>query len=170
MSLIDQALRKTQSALNKNASSVKSKDSPESIIISPHLKRKRHNRPPYGIIIFSTMSFLAILFLISHTHFSAISHRIANGYHTLFHHKKLPPAPVVQPPPAVQIPPPAETILLNGTLQVGNEHAALINHQLFHIGDIVGGFKIIQIHFNNVVLQNPSTHENKIIVPALSQT
>lgn len=44
-------------------------------------------------------------------------------------------------------------LILNGVLISGEEKMALINNQVFHLGDLVEGMKIVSIEMNNVKLQ-----------------
>jgi hypothetical protein len=58
---------------------------------------------------------------------------------------------------------------LNGTLQVKHQHVALINHQLYHAGEMIDGYKIEQIRYNHVDLLNIATRERRELTPELSQ-
>ena len=49
---------------------------------------------------------------------------------------------------------PAETLVLNGTVRTEDHQAALINDQIYEVGDMIGDKKIISIDLNQVQIQD----------------
>jgi hypothetical protein len=62
-------------------------------------------------------------------------------------------------PPLVAAPVP-DNLVLNGVLMSDQNQTALINNQFYHLGDAVGGMRIVSIELNNVKLQDG----NKIVI------
>lgn len=175
MSLIDQALKKTQSALNQKkvlptqTPSHTNNDRPQTRPISarpqiPLFARQSLGIPAimkYGMIgALSIVAIIVIGFEI-HSHYTTLTQRYNGFYGKMFSRfsqpKKIIPVAVAEPP-----------LVLNGTLETGIERIALINQQLYHVNEIVDGYLIKQIHYNRVVLQNITTHKTRVLTPKLS--
>lgn len=190
MSLIDQALKKTQSALHQKRRNVPpaqpNVDKPEPIRPAVHAiprkyqKTKSHTVSDFTfnhtdlvnfvtnrwVIGAASFIFLLMLTLTTHQYFLYIKEQYIQFYGQLFQH--LLPAkhkPVATPKPVAPIIP----LQLNGTLQMKHQHVALINHQLYHAGEMIDGYKIEQIRYNHVDLLNLQTHQKRELTPELSQ-
>lgn len=178
MSLIDQALKKTQTSLRQNRpdKAEKQDTSPRSPIYSTThtsqiplsaqriinpFKKKYPSNKKYWIVGAVSLIAVGIMGFEIVTHFSPIEKRYAHFYGNIFSHsfvlKKAVPVVVEKP------------MILNGTMEMDNERVALINSDLYHIGQSVDGYKIKQIRYNNVLLQNTTTHQNRLLTPTLTQ-
>ncbi|OGT44165.1 MAG: hypothetical protein A3F13_06070 [Gammaproteobacteria bacterium RIFCSPHIGHO2_12_FULL_40_19] len=198
MSLIDQALKKTQSALHQKTRPILPKqpivDRAEPLLEREPLRPTVHaiprgykkrtrtaldfnfvstdfrdfmtNRWVLGALAFV---FAAMLVLSAHQYLSHISQRYTQFYGHLFD-RRLPakntPKPIATPPKPIT---PAIPLQLNGTLQMNSEHVALINHQLYHAGETIDGYKILHVRYNHVDLQNIETHQVLELLPELSR-
>lgn len=142
MSIIDQALKKTQQAIEKEKSTASQKMTHESEKIITQTPRATIATKNYrkNILILSTSLTLITLFLI-----------LFNFVPTLFawHFHK------------------TSQLILNGTVHVGNNRAALINHQLYHVGQWIGEFQITEIHSNSVELKNIKTSKKQKLTESL---
>lgn len=194
MSLIDQALKKTQSALKQKAQTTSSTqpiidkvDKPEPIRPAPAVhaipkkyKKTSHTVSDFGfngtdfldfitnrwVIGAASFVFMAMLVLTMHQYVLHIGQRYTQFYGHLFQHV----LPVKNKSKLVTTPPkPVVPMKLNGTLQMENQHVALINHQLYHTGETIDGYQIEEIHYNHVILQNTETHQKRELTPELSQ-
>ncbi|PIZ04061.1 MAG: hypothetical protein COY58_06220 [Gammaproteobacteria bacterium CG_4_10_14_0_8_um_filter_38_16] len=194
MSLIDDALKKTQSALTKKPKSTatfstsethaKATASHHSIdpkisaaIINrkktPFLSEKRKDL--IYAIIKSRLFLLAVLILIAgcmitffYNPLPQISKRYVQFYGHFFNGKAL---KKTTPPkiPAAPTTKTVSTLSLDGTLETGQTHAALINNQLYYTGEKIDGYQIKHIEYNRVILLDLSTHETHVLTPTLQQ-
>lgn len=188
MSLIDQALKKTQTSLHKqkkegvaqpdfSADSVRSsfipspdhqtyfKPAPKDPFYKKNKPRFDFEFPtidPYFMMISAVVIIAVMLIIAVATHFKTIEQRYANFYHI----KK---APVVAPKPIAPPVAPLSSLSLEGTMQAGNERVAMINGSLYHTKDMIGGYQIKQIRYNTVVLENPTTHHKHQLSPTMAQ-
>lgn len=151
MSIIDQALKKTQQAIEKEKSTTSQKMTYESEKIVTQTPRATIATKNYkkNILILSISLTLITLFLI-----------LFNFVPTLFtwHFHKISQSTNAMPPPPM---------ILNGTVHVGNNRAALINHQLYHTGQLIGEFQITEIHSNSVELKNIKTSKTQKLTESL---
>lgn len=178
MSLIDDALKKTQSALNPNQAQYKpplDKEIPTSSFRTPPIpehirfltKKKREvrafvlNRWTIGIPAFL---FLSLFVMFAHTFFLHLAQRYTRFYSQLIHEVS---TSKVEKPIVVAAPIPVINFELDGTLQMNGEHVALINHALYHIGEVIDGFQIKSVHYNSVTLVNLKTHQKEVLTPEL---
>lgn len=194
MSLILDALKKTQSALNSH--SAKLKVTPEKSVHTavppkPESESQQHhipfsfhknhsidfmqflNRWTIGLCSFGLL--IAVL-LVGHHFFSNVFKRYAGFYGELAHaisdHALLatpvnkPIAPTTKPAPAVL--PSIPHFQLDGTVQVDGKHLALINQTMYHTGQFIGDFEITQIRYEDVTLVNHKTHQIVRLTPALA--
>ena len=58
--------------------------------------------------------------------------------------------------------------ILNGTILMGNDSVAVLDHHSMHVGEELDGYKVAQIHLNDVELENLHTHEYVTINPKLN--
>lgn len=192
MSLIDQALKKTQSALHQKTRNVppakpivhKPEPIPHTVHAIPPKYPKMKSRTAsdfnfnnIDIVNFITnrwvlgtasLLFVAMLTVSMHPYFSYIGQRYVQFYGHLFEDivpTKSKPTLVVAPKPVIPMIP----LELNGTIQVEHQRVALINHKLYHLGEMIDGYKIKQIRYNYVDLQNIETHQKRVLTPELSQ-
>ena len=54
-------------------------------------------------------------------------------------------------------------------MEMDNERVALINGHLYHRGEMIEGYRITQIHYNDVLLKNPTTKQSITLTPNLTQ-
>lgn len=59
-------------------------------------------------------------------------------------------------------------LTLNGTVHVGPNRDAFINNQTYRVGDTVDGYKIIEIHYDQVTLLDPATQKTTVLTTELS--
>jgi hypothetical protein len=62
--------------------------------------------------------------------------------------------PTTQESPQLVVQPAPAGLVLNGVLMSDQNQTALINNQFYHLGDLVGGMRIVDIELNNVRLQD----------------
>ena len=168
MSVINQALKKTQSALERQA-----KVTPKRSVDAPEI-----NQPPRPAFTWRKghlfMGILALFIItIGYCYGPMITTRDAHFYSAFFHRfianqtAISPKTMVVSPPAPISTPHPVP-LTLNGTVRMGKDRVAVINHELHHVGDQLDGFKIDRIQFNAVTLSDPKTHEQETLSPAAS--
>lgn len=175
MSLIDQALKKTQKDLRqqKRAKSV-----------SPSVNNP-YKIPPYTtdnsfsaddfldfcrnrwVIGTGVALVLAALILIFPP--SQLAHRYENFYSGLFHSvvtkKSAPPVTLVSTITTA----PLSSLELEGTVQVSHHQAAMINQQLLNTGETILGYRVEHIQDNAVDVLNLQTHEMHRLTQALTK-
>ena len=139
MSIINDALKKTQSAFSKKEYTAPSAH--EFIIAKQRTPMRIQNKRMIFFIL--TACILTVCTLTWHTFLLSLVH----SHHTISSKN--------------------QQILLNGTLQTASTHAAFINHKLYHVGDVVDGYQIKQISYNGVVLFNPLTHHTRSLTVTL---
>lgn len=183
MSLIDQALKKTQTSLHKqkkesaaqadfsadsgHSSFAPSPDRPS--YFTPKDPFYKKNKRAFHIafpsinpywMMGSAAAIIAIMLIFAvAVHFKAMEQRYLNFYHF----KK----PVVIAPKLIVAP--LSSLSLEGTMQAGSERVAMINGALYHTKDMIGGYQIKQIRYNTVILENPATHHQHPLSPAMAQ-
>ena len=59
-------------------------------------------------------------------------------------------------------------LVLNGTMHMGDHKAAEINHKLYQIGQNIGSFEITDIQFNEVDLKNLATGQTQKLTEKLT--
>lgn len=59
-------------------------------------------------------------------------------------------------------------LTLNGTIRAGASEDVLINNALYHVNDIVSGYKILEIHDDRVTLIDPVTQKKIILKTTFS--
>lgn len=89
-----------------------------------------------------------------------ITHGIANATNSIEKH-------IPTTPPKISTTAAPEKLTLNGTVLTGSKRDAMINNHLYHIGDIINGYKIVEIHYDQVVLLNLDTKETRILTTNL---
>ncbi len=175
MSLIDEALKKTQSALKKqNAREVFASESiiqaaqttqPSSSKTTYPYQQKRFSRHSfkmpkiyqYGLMgVLATTTLLMIFFEI-HAHSTAIEQRYTQFYKGVFSHFSS-TQPVAKLTPLAKLP-----LTLNGIMKTKHKSAALINNQLYHVGETIDGYQIQQIHYDHVVLKDTISGKTEIL-------
>jgi hypothetical protein len=177
MSLIDQALKKTQSSLrgqNKPGVDPLKTPEPERHIpltaqrVANSFKRRRISNRTFtlptinkywmiGIGVFIAVALMCFEIV---SHFSDIKGRYANFYKTLYSDVTFQHGAGVNS---------TQPLILNGTMEMNGEHVALINGNLYHAGESVNGYLIKQVHYNYVALQNPATHRIRELSPSINQ-
>ncbi|OGT33800.1 MAG: hypothetical protein A3C44_05225 [Gammaproteobacteria bacterium RIFCSPHIGHO2_02_FULL_39_13] len=185
MSLIDEALKKTQSSL-KNTQRPHSVSTSESIVsratatsamhagmipnqfIKPRRTKKSFAFPNMTFnlhwIIFSVASIISIsLIIFMLMHFHSITDRYVNFYSNLFSQHKTQRV-ITQPVMNETMP-----LTLSGTMRINNKRVALINGNLYRVGEVVNGYKVNAIQYDHVTLLNPQTHQIRTLVPELIQ-
>ena len=188
MSLIDQALKKTQTSLHKQKkesaaqADFSTDNAPSSFtpLADHHTYFKptpkdpfyRKNKSlfdfefpvidPYFMMVSAAIIIGVMLIIAVVTHFKTIEQRYEN-----FYHFKKPV--VIAPKPVTPAVAPLSSLSLEGTMQAGHEHVAMINGVLYHTKDRVGGYQIKQIRYNTVVLENPATHHEQQLSPTTAQ-
>ena len=159
MSIIYEALKKTQH--NREV-----KRNPARKIQRPRFKMRVNIRdfdwPDVGLA-----ALIGVLLVVSVSvytvHFARKLSRhtiVASNHHAV---PAIVPAILKAATPAAPTEMPAETmvmgadntdLVLNGVLLSDEEKLALINNKTFHVGDMVGGMRIVSIDFNSVKLAN----------------
>lgn len=159
MSLIDQALKKTQSSLhqqnkpNTRTESVTPPPFTAQQIVNSLKTKKRFNMPEinkYWIVGTLSAAILVSLVFIVTTHFKTIEQRYTHFYKNIFSH-------------------PNQSLVLNGVIEMNNNRVALINGHLYHAGESIDGLQIAQIHYDHILLKNQATQQTQILRPTLSQ-
>lgn len=175
MSLIDQALKKTQSSLKQNhaqtAATVETHPTENTPPNTPPLFARRQSRfelpsiHPRWIIVSLLLLGASFCGYELITHFHPIEKRYSTFYKntwssltaSLHRHKKL-STPISEAP-----------LIVNGILEMNKNRVALINGKLYHPGEMVNGYNIVSIHYNRVTLENPNTMQIRTITPSLTQ-
>lgn len=183
MSLIDQALKKTQSALHPQKVSTRRTDTFSN---TPSEATPRTQAPLFSranimdffthrwILSLTSFVFAMSIAWVAHHHIVQITQRYEHFYGHLYQNvapqklNSVPPIkkiaqPQAQPTPAV-IP-----LQLEGTLQVGSEHVAMINQALVHKNQVIDGYRVEKVKDNAVDLQNITTHQDKLLTQTLSK-
>lgn|SRR3990167_2802531 len=163
MSIIDEALKKTQRALSEKEKKIKAQTavpiisraqqkSSESIMqpvelteLSGNAKSIKSNKYIYVTGLF--FGFILLLLILKNIDSSIFPNAM---------NKKQIITPAVS------------TLVLNGTMRIGNHRAALINHNLYQLGQMINGYQIIDIRFNEVDLINPVTHQAQKLTESLN--
>lgn len=178
MSLIDQALKKTQSSLNKQKTeslrspiySAATAQIPLTTqrLINPTGRKNTANTffefpamNKYWIIGPLLAIFVAAIGFETHLHFASVKAHYANFYGKIatdFLSKSKKAALVIASQP----------LTLDGTMEMNSARVALINGKLYHTGQTVNGYQIQQIHYNGVTLQNTATHQTNELTPELT--
>lgn len=190
MSLIDQALKKTQSALHHQKSQ---STTPDAFSNAAHKEVPRpsghhlysRKRTPASVFshdnIMSIMThrwmigltsfiFAISIALVAHHHLAQITHRYENFYEHLYQNVSPQKHSAAAPIKKAAAPRPVVTPLeLEGTLQVGNEHVAMINQELLHKNEIIDGYQVEKVNDNVVDLQNITTHQERQLTQTLSK-
>lgn len=182
MSLIDDALKKTQSALTRRE---KPAVKPTSSILQSQIELPHpafdpqiqktlgdHKTPVFSwkeiaetmAEFFGSRTFLLLTATIVLLAFTALlyknSTRIIEALHT--------PNRTSHPAAAAQVTiAPISTIRLDGTLATGREHAALINDNLYYTGQTINGYYIQSILYNKIILLDPETKKTYTLTPVL---
>lgn len=172
MSLIVDALKKTQSALNPHEEQLHKKsdalitESPPPMTFSISKKHDFEfvNRWSIG---FFALVLLGFLIALTHTYIAHLAARYVNFYGDLAH--EISSGKVQKPVVISEKAAPVINFTLDGTLQMNGEHVALINNRLYYVGQIIEGFQIKRIHYNTVTVVNPITHQETVLTPALAQ-
>ena len=169
MSVINQALKKTQSALEQQA-----KAAPKPPVDAPQV-----SQPPKSAVRWHKrylwMGILAPMVVATgYLYGPVIATRDVHFYRTFFHRfTENQASQVATPPKAVIAAAPTPTphpvpLALNGTVRMGKDRVAVINHEFYHVGDQMDGFKVDRIQFNTVTLSDPNTHEQETLNPSTS--
>jgi len=158
MSIIDQALKKTQQALNKNQCQPENKASDAKPDVEPsqwitRAQKKSSSIAPIYLKLKKKRAVFSILGLIALCLFILNFH----PFHFLGQTSKKQMTRNASMP----------TLILNGTVATGKNHAALINHQLYQVGQVIDGFQITAIRFNEVDLKDQATQQIKQLKAAL---
>ena len=184
MSLILDALKKTQSALNPHRDTARATPPKKEQHSQQHIpfsfqKNKTIdftrflNRWTIGIC---SAGLLIAILLVGHHFFSTVFKRYMGFYGELAsavsnRSPLITPAnkPIVstQKPTLVELPA-IPNFQLQGTVQVNGEHLALINQVMYHPGQFIGDFEITQVRYENVTLFNRKTHQIVRLVPPLT--
>ena len=96
-------------------------------------------------------------------HFHSITDRYVNFYSNLFSQHKTQRV-ITQPVMNETMP-----LTLSGTMRINNKRVALINGNLYRVGEVVNGYKVNAIQYDHVTLLNPQTHQIRTLVPELIQ-
>lgn len=59
-------------------------------------------------------------------------------------------------------------LTLNGTVHTGSNRDAMINNHLYRVGEMVNGYKILDIHYDQVTLLDPESHKTIVLTTELS--
>lgn len=59
-------------------------------------------------------------------------------------------------------------LVLNGTVHADSKRDAMINNHLYRIGDMVNNYKILEIHYDQVTLLDTETQKTAILTTELS--
>lgn len=176
MSLIDDALKKTQSALTRRekpavkptSSILQSKMDMPHPTVDPRLQSTftHREKSPFAweekkeIIVefFRSRAFIllitAIVLLALITFLYKDLIKIINELRAPHH---ITPTQVTLAP--------INTIKLDGTLATGREHAALINDKLYYTGQTIHGYQIQSINYNKITLLDPTTKKTYVLTP-----
>ena len=163
MSLIDEALKKTQSSLHqqKTESEFATPQKPQTPIISPSAYPFKQNRvahfemptiSKFWLIGIASFMMLCTIGFETYAHFQAVKQRYENFYGAMLTHLSFKKTPLV----------------LNGTMKSNNQGVALINGHLYHAGDAISHYQVKQIHYDHVTLQDPKTHQVRVLTPELT--
>jgi len=137
MSIIDQALKKTQAALN-NAVEAEVKEP----AAAPQKKQRRW-------VWKNSYSFVVIGFLL-----------VLGSYHYL-------KTALNNPKSTSHLAAPTSSLTLTGTMESGQQRVAIINNRWYHINDQVNGWTVTGINENTVTLQNPATQQIEKLTTAM---
>jgi hypothetical protein len=75
-------------------------------------------------------------------------------------HEKPPIAVIITPPPKIKP-------TLNGTVRAGVKRDAMINNHLYRVGDMVNGYRILEIHYDQVTLLDSDTKKTIVLTTNL---
>lgn len=59
-------------------------------------------------------------------------------------------------------------LTLNGTVHTGSKRDAMINNHLYRVGDTVNGYRILEIHYDQVKLLDPESQKTIVLTTELS--
>lgn len=166
MSLIDEALKKTQSSLHQQKTESESviPQSPRTPIISPSnypFKKTKvaHFEMPvinkYWLIGIASFMVLCTIGFETYAHFTAVKQRYENFYNAALSHLSFGSSNSIP-------------LVLNGTMKSNSQGVALINGHLYHAGDTISHYQVKQIHYDHVMLQDPKSHQIRILTPELT--
>lgn len=171
MSAIIDALKKTQSAINKKP------DTDHSLY--GDIETLKHDQQDFKsnaerifVKIKSYFSFfsyrvflsLLIIVLLCSGTWLGYSHdlQIMQGIHKITQIFKATPKTI-----APALPNPHATLTLDGTAQVGNQREAMINQHFYQIGDTITGYQIQAIDENQVTLRDMNTLKTSVLTTNL---
>lgn len=181
MSLIDQALKKTQSSLNQQQTT--STDTPAQKTSTTHMPfyasrittRFEKKYILNGVIGITIAAIITLSGFEIDKHAAVIAERYTYFYGNIFSlssttpQKPTPAQSLTKPLPLASELIPEKSLVLTGTMEMEKERAALINGHLYHVGDRVADYQIKAVHYNQVVLSDPVTHHIKILTTELNQ-
>lgn len=93
-----------------------------------------------------------------------ITHEIANARNAITNSFKK----HAQTKPVIAVVPTHIKLTLNGTVHVGSNRNAYINNQIYRVGDRVDGYKILEIHYDQVTLLDTLTQKKTVLTTELS--
>ncbi len=70
--------------------------------------------------------------------------------------------------PTTLVAPTRTKLTLNGTVHVGSNRDALINNQMYRVGDTVDGYKILEIRYDQVTLLDTTTQKTTLLTTDIS--
>lgn len=174
MSAINDALKKTQSALNikstAETSAFISIDPPKQPLTEPaRLERLIEwlEESKETVIVFLTNKFfigaISGLLLLSVSipvfhHLSQFVQYKKVALQKIQKSKTLPITTIEQP----------VNLMLNGTIHADGKRDAMINNQLYRVGDRINDYKILEIQYNQVTLLNTKTQKTIMLTTELS--
>ena len=137
MSIVNEALKKTEKNRQQNRSI---------IIKEPDVVKAKKNRWPQVAMIGGSVLFITCAFFI----FKDLSQKQLIN----FHFAKA--APKITQPKIPKIAPTPSNLVLNGTIGMGDQEMAVINHHQYRVGDRLGQDKVIAISSYEVKLLSPN--------------
>ncbi|GEM_PF-5546911 len=71
-------------------------------------------------------------------------------------------------PQTITTPAPKIKPTLNGTVRAGSKRDAMINNHLYRVGEMVNGYRILEIHYDQVKLLDPESQKTIVLTTELS--
>lgn len=180
MSAIMDALNKTQSAIDKKPYSDRSLygdikiPHPDASKTDPHAALLHKKKKSF----FSTKNGKAVFSILMHRYFILLSLSAFLGFSIWFGYQHDQPITAeinkiknsfkAQSKTTIAAQPAQIPLILDGTVRVDTKRDALINQQLYKVGDTIDGYLILEIHDGQIKLLDRTTLKTRILKTELS--
>lgn len=181
MSAIMDALNKTQSAIDKKPYSdrslygdIKIPHHDTTSKTDPHAALLHKKKKPF----FSAQNGKAVFSIFTHRYFILLSLGAFLSFSIWFGYQhdqpitteisKIKNSFIAQPKTTIAAQPAQIPLILDGTVRVDTKRDALINQQLYKVGDTIDGYLILEIHDGQVKLLDRKTLETSVLKTNLS--